>query len=45
MVLATFKDSLNELLKNGAFYIALAITILIIGTIIFLLIYNRKKTK
>ncbi len=45
MVLATFKDSLNELLKNGAFYIALAIAILIVATIVFLLIYNRNKNK
>lgn len=43
MVLATFKDALNEMLKNGSFYIALAIAILIIGTLVTLFIVNKKK--
>ena len=42
MILATFKDSLNEILKNGGLYIALAFVAIIIGTVIFLLIRNRK---
>lgn len=43
MILATFKDTLNELLKNGAFYIALGIVIIIAITVVTLLIINRKK--
>lgn len=43
MVLATFKDTLNEILKSGAFYIALGITALIIITVVLLLVFNRKK--
>lgn len=42
MVLATFKDSLNDLLKNGAFWIAVAIVALIIATVVFLVIRGRK---
>lgn len=44
-VFSTFKDDVNAMLKSGAFYIALGIAILIIATIVFLLIYNRKKKK
>ncbi len=43
MVLATFKDTLNEILKSGAFYIALGIAVLIVVTVILLLVFNRKK--
>ena len=43
MVLATFKDSLNELLKNGGLYITIGLTALIVVTFIVLLIMNRKK--
>lgn len=43
MILATFKDTVNELLKNGAFYIALGITVVIIITVVLLLVLNRKK--
>lgn len=43
MVLATFKDTLNELLKSGAFYIALGLTAIIVVTVILLLVLNRKK--
>ena len=43
MVLATFKDSLNELLKNGGLYIAIGLTALIVVTFVVLLIMNRKK--
>ena len=43
MVLATFKDALNDLLKNGSLYIALGLAVIIIGTIVFLLIRNKKK--
>ena len=43
MVLATFKDTLNEILKSGAFYIALGIVAAIIITVVLLLVLNRKK--
>ena len=43
MVLATFKDTLNEILKSGAFYIALGIVAAIIVTVVLLLVLNRKK--
>lgn len=43
MVLATFKDTLNEILKSGAFYIALGIAALIVITVVLLLVLNRKK--
>ena len=43
MVLATFKDTLNEILKSGAFYIALGIAALIVITVVLLLVFNRKK--
>ena len=43
MVLATFKDTLNEILKSGAFYIALGIAAAIVITVVLLLIFNRKK--
>ena len=42
MILATFKDSLNEILKNGGLYIAISFAVLIIFTVVFLLIKNRK---
>ena len=42
MILATFKDAINESLKNGSFYIALAVAIIILATLVFLLIRNRK---
>ena len=45
MVLATFKDALNGLLKSGAFYIALGIVAAIIITVVLMLILNRKKKK
>lgn len=45
MVFVTFKDTLNEILKNGSFYIALGIAILIVATIVTLLILNRKKDR
>ena len=43
MVLATFKDSLNELLKNGGLYIAIGLVALIVVTVVLLLVMNRKK--
>ncbi len=43
MVLATFKDALNEILKSGAFYIALGIVAAIVITVVLLLVLNRKK--
>lgn len=43
MVLATFKDVLNEILKSGAFYIALGIVAAIVITVVLLLVLNRKK--
>lgn len=43
MILATFKDTLNEILKSGAFYIALSIAIVIIVVVVCLLVFNRKK--
>ena len=43
MVLATFKDSLNELLKNGGLYIAIGLVALIVATVVLLLVMNRKK--
>ena len=43
MILATFKDTLNELLKNGAFYIAISLVAIIVITVVALLIINRKK--
>ena len=43
MVLATFKDTVNEILKSGAFYIALGITVIIVITAVLLLVLNRKK--
>ena len=43
MILATFKDTVNEILKSGAFYIALGIAALIIITVVLLLVRNRKK--
>lgn len=45
MVLSAFKDTVNELLKNGAFYIALGIVVAIVITVTLLLIFNRKKKK
>lgn len=43
MVLTTFKDSLNELLKNGGLWIAVGLAALIVATLVVLLIMNRKK--
>ena len=43
MILATFKDTVNEILKSGAFYIALGIVALIVITVVLLLVFNRKK--
>ena len=43
MILATFKDVVNEILKSGAFYIALGITVIIVLTVVLLLVFNRKK--
>ena len=43
MVLTTFKDNLNEFLKNGSLYISLGIVILIILTLIVLFLLNKKK--
>ena len=43
MILATFKDTVNEILKNGAFYIALGIVIAIILTVTLILVFNHKK--
>lgn len=43
MVLLTFKDALNDFLKNGGFYIAIGIVGLIIITLAVLFIINRKK--
>ena len=43
MVLTTFKDSLNELLKNGGLWIAVGLAALIVVTFVVLLIINRKK--
>ncbi len=45
MILVTFKDEVNAFLKSGAFYIALALAILIVAGIIFLLVFNHKKKK
>ena len=45
MIYSTFKDTLNEMLKNGSFYIALGIAILILLTIVILLVMNRKKDR
>ena len=42
MILTTFKDSLNEILKNGGIYIAIALAAIILITIIFLLINIKK---
>ena len=42
MFLLTFKDAINESLKNGSFYIALAIIVIIVLTIVYLLVRNRK---
>ena len=43
MVLSTFKDTVNEILKSGAFYIALGIAVIIVITAVLLLVLNRKK--
>lgn len=43
MVLLTFKDALNDFLKNGGLYIAIGIVGLIIITLTILFIINRKK--
>ena len=43
MVLATFKDSLNELLKNGGLWIAVGLVGLIVITVVLLLVMNHKK--
>lgn len=43
IIFSTFKDSLNETLKNGSFYIALAIAVIIAITIAVILIRGRKK--
>ena len=43
MVLATFKDTVNEILKSGAFYIALGIAIVIILTVVLFVVFNHKK--
>ena len=43
MILLTFKDTLNEILKSGAFYIALGLVIIIAITVLVMLIANRKK--
>ena len=43
MVLATFKDSLNELLKNGGLWIAIGLVGLIVITVVLLLVLNHKK--
>ena len=45
MIFVTFKDEINAFLKSGAFYIALALAVLIVAGIIFLVIFNRKKKK
>lgn len=45
MVLATFKDAVNEFLRSGALYIALGIVAVIIATIVLMLVLNRKKKK
>ncbi len=43
MVLTTFKDNLNEFLKNGSLYIALGIVALIVLTLIVIFLFNKKK--
>ncbi len=43
MVFITFKDYINDVLKNGSLYIALALVAIILFTITFLLVWNRKK--
>ena len=43
MVLTTFKDNLNDFLKNGSLYIALGLAILIVLTLVVLFILNKKK--
>ena len=43
MILATFKDTVNDILKNGAFYIALGIVIAIVITVTLILVLNHKK--
>ena len=45
MVLATFKDTINDLLSSGAFYIALGFVVLIVATVILMLVFNHKKKK
>ena len=42
MVLVTFKDALNDFLKNGALWIAVAIVGVILLTLLYLFIRNRK---
>ena len=43
MILSTFKDEFNELLKNGSFYIALGIAVVIVATVVVLIVINKKK--
>jgi hypothetical protein len=43
MVFVTFKDALNDLLKNGALYIAIALVAIMVITLVILFIKNRKK--
>lgn len=45
MILITFKDEINAILKSGAFYIALGLAVLIVVGIVLLLVLNRKKKK
>ena len=45
MILITFKDEINAILKSGAFYIALGLAVLIVIGIVLLLVLNRKKKK
>jgi len=45
MIFVTFKDALNEMLKNGSIWIAVSLVALIVLTVLFLFIYNKKRSK